>query len=118
MSFELGPYLAETTVGMGVLGAVITGTNAMAKNAELLREGSVTSTEAAADVGKEALKNGVATAATFVAVASFGGELLVSVGLTLVIGTALKYVWDRGYDAIDETIGKQCAPNQQNALRS
>ena len=44
------------------------------------------------------------TAATFVAVASLGGELAVSVGLTLVIGSTLKYAWDRGYDAVDETL--------------
>ena len=103
MPFRLGPYLAETTVGMGVLGAVISGTNAMAKNAELLKKGSIDPSDAALDVGKEALKNGVVTAATFVAVASLGGELVASIGLTLVIGTTLKYAWDRGYDAIDES---------------
>ncbi len=86
---------------MGVLGAVISGTNAMAKNAERLRVGSTTEADAALDVGKEALKNGVVTAATFAAVATLGGELVVSVGLTLIIGTAFKYAWDRGYDAAD-----------------
>lgn len=102
MPFRLGPYLAETTIGMGVLGAIVSGTNATAKNAELVRTGAVTPSEAALDVGKEALKNGVVTAATFVAVASLGGELIASVGLTLIIGTTLKYAWDRGYDALDE----------------
>jgi hypothetical protein len=100
--FRLGPYLAETTVGMGVLGAIISGTNAMAKNAERVRRGTVTPADAAVDVSKEAIKNGVVTAATFVAVASLGGELVASIGLTLVIGTTLKYAWDRGYDALDE----------------
>jgi hypothetical protein len=100
--FRLGPYLAETTVGMGVLGAIISGTNAMARNSERVRKGLLTPADAAVDVGKEALKNGVVTAATFVAVASLGGELVASVGLTLVIGTTLKYAWDRGYDALDE----------------
>ncbi len=104
MPFQLGPHLAESTIGMGVLGGLISGTNAVARNAERVRIGSATREEAAIDVGKEVLKNGVATAATFVAVASFGGELLVSVGLTLVIGTTLKYIWDRGYDAVDETL--------------
>ena len=104
LPFRLGPYLAETTVGMGVLGAIISGTNAVAKNAERVRLGTITPADAAIDVGKEALKNGVVTAATFVAVASLGGELAVSVGLTLVIGSTLKYAWDRGYDAVDETL--------------
>lgn len=102
LPFRLGPYLAETTVGMGVLGAVISGTNAMARNAERVRKGAATPAEAVTDVGKEALKNGVVTAATFVAVASLGGELIASVGLTLVIGTTLKYAWDRGYEALEE----------------
>ena len=104
MPFQLGSYLAESTLGMGALGGIISGTNAIAKNAEMVRTGTVTETEAAIDVGKEVLKNGVATAATFAAVATLGGELLVSVGLTLVIGTTLKYLWDRGYDAVDEKI--------------
>lgn len=102
MPFRLGPYLAETTVGMSVLGAVISGTNAMAKNAERVRKGAATPAEAATEVGKEALKNGVVTAATFVAVAGLGGELIASIGLTLVIGTTLKYAWDRGYEALEQ----------------
>lgn len=102
MPFRLGPYLAETTIGMGVLGAIISGTNATAKNVERVRKGTITPGDAAVDIGKEALKNGVVTAATFVAVAGLGGELIASVGLTLVIGSTLKYAWDRGYDALDE----------------
>lgn len=102
MPFRLGPYLAESTVGMGVLGAIISGTNAIAKNAERVRTGVITPTDASLDVGKEALKNGIVTATTFVVVASIGGELVASVGLTLMIGTTLKYVWDRGYDALEE----------------
>jgi hypothetical protein len=42
------------------------------------------------------------TAATFVTVASFGGELILSVGLTLVIGSILKYAWDRSYNSIND----------------
>lgn len=102
MPFRLGPYLAESTVGMGVLGAIISGTNAIAKNAERVRTGVVTPTDASLDVGKEALKNGIVTSTTFVVVASLGGELVVSVGLTLMMGTTLKYAWDRSYDALEE----------------
>ena len=112
MPFELGPYLAESTLGMGVLGGIISGTNAVAKNTEKVRVGSATQTEAAIDVGKEVLKNGVATAATFAVVASLGGELLVSVGVTLVVGTALKYLWDRGYEVVDEQLEAKTSQNQ------
>lgn len=100
--FRLGPHLAESTVGMGILGAIISGTNAIAKNAERVRTGVVTPTDASLDVDKEALKNGIVTATPFVVVASLGGELVVSVGLTLIIETTLKYAWDRGYDALEE----------------
>ena len=103
MPFRLGPYLAETTIGMGALGAIIGGTNAIAKNVQQVRTGAITETEAVKDIGKEALKNGVVTAATFVTVASFGGELILSVGLTLVIGSTLKYAWDRSYDSIQNS---------------
>lgn len=96
MPLRLGPYLAESTVGMGILGAIISGTNAIAKNAERVRTGVVTPTDASLDVDKEALKNGIVTATPFVVVASLGGKLLVSVGLTLMMGTTLKYAWDRG----------------------
>lgn len=103
MPFRLGPYLAETTIGMGALGAIIGGTNAIAKNVQQVRTGAITESEAVKDIGKEALKNGVVTAATFVTVASFGGELILSVGLTLVIGSTLKYAWDRSYDSIQNS---------------
>ena len=101
MPFRLGPYLAESTIGMGALGAIIGGTNAVAKNVEQVRIGAITEADAVKDIGKEALKNGVVTAATFVTVASFGGELILSVGLTLIIGSTLKYAWDRSYDSIN-----------------
>jgi len=102
LPFRLGPYLAESTIGMGALGAIIGGTNAIAKNVEQVRTGKITEAEAVKDIGKEALKNGVVTAATFVTVASFGGELILSIGLTLVIGSTLKYAWDRSYDSIND----------------
>ena len=104
LPFQLGPYLAETTVGMGVIGAIISGTNATAKNVERLRKGSVSQTEAVLDVSNEALKNGVATAATFAVVASLGVELVAAIGFTLVIGTTLKYAWDRGHDAVEKDL--------------
>ena len=100
---ELGAYLAESTAGMGVLGAIVAGTNATAKNAELLRVGAISETDAVLDIGMEALKNGVATALTFGTVAAIGGELIASIGATLVIGATLKYFWDRGAEHLEIT---------------
>ena len=92
---------------MGAFGAVIGGTNAITKNAEQLRLGKISEADAVRDVGKEALKNGMVTAATFVTVPSLGGELFLSVGLTLIIGSTLKYTWDRGYDNLHKDINKK-----------
>ena len=100
---ELGPYLAESTTGMGVIGAIVAGTNATAKNVELLRNGSISETDAALDIGEEALKNGLATALTFAVVGVIGGELIASIAATLVIGTSLKFLWDRGSDYVEKT---------------
>ena len=84
--------LPKSIPGMGILGAIVGGTNAIAKNAELLRAGSISQTDAALDTGKEALKNGVATALTFAVVGAVTSELAVSIGVTLVLGTTLKYL--------------------------
>lgn len=56
-----------------------------------MRIAVISPTDASLDVGKEALKNGIVTATTLVVVANLGGELVVSVGLTLMIGTTIKY---------------------------
>ena len=56
MPFRLGPYLAESTIGMGALGAIIGGTNVIAKNVEQVPKGTITESEAVKDIGKEKLK--------------------------------------------------------------
>jgi len=100
LPFRLGPYLAKSTIGMGCPWRYNWRNECDSKNVEQVRTGKITEAEAVKDIGKEALKNGVVTAATFVTVASFGGELILSIGLTLVIGSTLKYAWDRSYDFI------------------
>jgi hypothetical protein len=89
---------------MGILGAIVAGTNATAKNVELLRQGSISETDAVLDIGEEALKNGLATALTFATVAVIGGELIASVAATLVIGASLKFLWDRSSDYVEKTV--------------
>jgi hypothetical protein len=110
MPIRLGPLLAETPLGMGVLGAVVSGSNAAAKNAHLLRKGSTRHLDAARDVGNEALKGVVVTTAGAAVITSFGGGLLTSLGATLVIGTLGKYAWDRGCQSVADRGGKTRAP--------
>jgi hypothetical protein len=57
----------------GSLGAIVSGSSAAAKNAELLRKGTVSQSEALLDVSNEALKSAVVSAATSVIVLSVGG---------------------------------------------
>jgi hypothetical protein len=101
---ELGPYLAESIPGMGALGAIVAGTNATARNIQRLRDGAVSESEAILDIGEEALKNGVATALTFAVVGAIGGEVLASVAATLVVGSSLKFLWDRGSDYVEAAV--------------
>lgn len=113
MPFRLGPYLAQSPIGMGALGAIVSGSSAAAKNAELLRKGTVSQSEALLDVSNEALKSAVVSAATSVIVLSVGGELALSLGLTLLIGTTGKYFWNRGKETASEKIklrGKKLLP--------
>lgn len=117
LPFLLGPYLAETAVGMGVMGAMISGTNAAAKNVERVRTGSISETGALIDLGNEVVKNGVATAATFAVVASLGVEIVAAVGVTLIVGTTLKYAWDRGRDAVEKDLGKRKKRPVKNSAR-
>lgn len=95
---QLGPFLAESVPGMGILGGIVGTTNAIAKNVERVSRKTVSGKDALLDIGQEGFKNGLATALTFAAVGSIGGELIVSVGATLIIGSTLKYLWDRGFE--------------------
>lgn len=51
MAFHLVPYLAKSVPGVGIIGAVVGGAAAMAKNAHLLKDGKITGREAAIDTG-------------------------------------------------------------------
>ena len=56
-------HLSQTTGSIGVLGGIVGGTAAAAANIKSVKNGEISQTEAAIDVGKETLGAGVATAA-------------------------------------------------------
>ena len=111
MPFHLAPYLAKSVPGVGVLGALVGGAAALAKNVRLLKEKRITNTEAAIDTGKETVGAGLATALSAVAATAVGGGLVVSLGTALVAGVAAKYAWDRGVDLVEKELNRGKAAN-------
>lgn len=89
--------VATATGASGALGAVVGGTVATAKDMKRVKEGEMTKTEAAADIGKEAVGTGLATAAGVAVTGLFGiGGLL---GIVSIVGVAsgTKYLWDKKF---------------------
>jgi hypothetical protein len=106
MSFQLAPYLAKSVPGIGILGGIVGGAAALAKNARLLKEKRITGTEAAIDTGKETVGAGLATAFSAVAATAVGGGLVVSLGTAIIAGVAAKYVWDRGVERVEQELAR------------
>ena len=86
MAFQFAPYLASSVAGVGVLGAIIGGAAAAAKNIQLLRGGKTSQWHAIVDTGRETAGAGVATAFSAAAVDTVGAGLMMSVGVAVVAG--------------------------------
>ena len=81
----------------GALGAVVGGALAAARDIKHVNDGAMTTSEAAADVGKEAVGSGLSTAAGVAATGILGlGGLL---GLAGFVGVAAgtKYLWNKSF---------------------
>ena len=104
MAFQLAPYLAKSVPGMGVIGAIVGAAGAVAKNAQLLKDGKVTRQQAAIDVSKETAGAGVATAFSAAVVGAVGGGLAVSLAVALAAAVVGKFAWDRGAEAIETRV--------------
>jgi len=96
MPFQLASFLAKGTPGIGVVGAIVGGSAAAAKNYKDYQNGNVTISEAARDVSKEAAGAGVAAAISAAAAGVVGGGLAISLLTAVVVATSAKYAWDRG----------------------
>ncbi|MBF0281739.1 MAG: magnetosome protein MamC [Zetaproteobacteria bacterium] len=114
MAFQLGPFLASSTTGMGALGAIVGGSAAAAKNYKDFRNGKVTLEEAGKDVGKEAAGAGIATAISAAAVGVVGGGLTISVITALAAAAGAKYAWDYAMDMIPT----EEEPEEENHLET
>jgi hypothetical protein len=105
MSFNLAMFLSKSVGGVGVLGGVVGGSAALAKNIKKKREGEdISNQEIAIDTGKEAVGAGVATAFSALSAGVVGGGLVVSLGTAFAAAAAGKYAWDYGVDFVEEKI--------------
>ncbi|MBF0448467.1 MAG: magnetosome protein MamC [Magnetococcales bacterium] len=113
MSFNLAMVLAKSVGGVGVLGGVVGGSAALAKNFKRKRAGEITNQEMAIDTSKEAVGAGVATAFSAFSAGVVGGGLVISLGTAFITAAVGKYAWDRGVEYVEAQIKK----NNQGELK-
>lgn len=82
----------------GFVGLVSSG----ASNFKKYREGKVETNDAGIAVGKEAVGTGLATGVATAAAGTFGHSLILMTGTALVVGVAVKYLWDAGLERLEE----------------
>jgi hypothetical protein len=105
MSFNLAMVLAKSVGGVGVLGGVVGGSAALAKNIKKKRDGEeISNRDMAIDTGKETVGAGVATAFSAFSAGVVGGGLVVSLGTAFVAAAAGKFAWDYGVEFVEEKI--------------
>ncbi len=116
MAFHLAPYLAKSLPGIGVLGGIVGGAAALAKNAHLLKAGKVTRKDAVIDTSKETVGAGLATAFSAAVAGAVGGGLVVSLGVAVAAGIAGKYAWDRGMEFAEQKIAERRPADSDDEL--
>jgi hypothetical protein len=104
LAFLLAPYLAKSLPGIGVLGSVVGGAAALAKNVRMVESGQMTQRDAAVDTAKETVGAGLATAFSAAVAGAVGGGLIVSLGVAVAAGVAGKYAYDRGVELLEGRI--------------
>ena len=89
--------LPAATTAAGSVGAIVGGTAAAAKDIKRVKEGEMTKGAAVADIGKEAVGTGLATAAGVALTGALGITGLL--GLVSIVGVSAgaKYFWNRKF---------------------
>ncbi len=113
---DLAHYLAQSTSGVGVLGAIVGGSGAAAKNYKDHKDGLISTQEAVYDTTKQAAGAGVATAVSALAVGAVGGGLALSLGTAFAVAAGTKYAWDRAMEEVDDSIMKSDADDLDEAI--
>jgi len=108
--------LAQSTSGIGVIGAIVGGSAAAAKNYKDNQDGLVSTKDAVIDTSKEAAGAGVATAVSAIAAGAVGGGLLLSIGTAVIAAAGAKYAWDRGMEQVESQLNKSDADELDAAI--
>jgi ABC-type nitrate/sulfonate/bicarbonate transport system permease component len=96
--------LSQSTSGVGVIGAIVGGAGAAAKNYADFQKGAVSSREAVANTAIEATGAGVATVVSAAAVGIVGGGLALSIGTAVGVAAAAKYGWDKVVERAEDRL--------------
>ena len=103
MALHLAPLLFRSVPGGGVLGGIVGGSAAVAKNLKARKDGAhISNAEIAQDAAKEAAGAGAATAFSVYVVGIVGGGLVISLGTAFAAAVAGKYFWDLGMERLEE----------------
>ncbi|MEG3620032.1 magnetosome protein MamC [Magnetovibrio sp. PR-2] len=102
MAYQLVTALSHSVPGIGVFGAVVGGSAALAKNLRARETNDMSNEEIVVDTAKEAAGAGVATALSAAAVGVVGGGLVVSLATAFTVAAAGKYAWDRGLERFSD----------------
>ncbi len=106
MSFNLAMFLSRSVGGVGVIGGIVGGSAALAKNVKRKSRGEITTKEAVIDTSEEAVGAGVATAFSAFAAGVVGGGLVVSLGTAFTAAALGKYAWDRSVEYAHDKLDK------------
>ncbi len=102
MAFHLAPFLVRSVPGVGVLGGIVGGSAALAKNLKAKKDGEdISNSDIAKDTVKEAAGAGAATAFSAYVVGIVGGGLAISLGTAFAAAVAGKYAWDRVMERLE-----------------
>ncbi len=102
MAIQLVPLLVRNVPGVGVLGGIIGGAAALAKNLKARKDGEdISNSDIAKDTAKEAAGTGAATAFSVYVVGIVGGGLVISLGTAFAAAVAGKYAWDRAMERLE-----------------
>ena len=98
----LGSFLHSSFPGGALVGGLVGLISSGAANVRKYKEGDIEPGDAGIAVGKEAVGTGVATGVATAAATTFGHSILIMTGTALVVGVAVKYLWDVGVERYEE----------------
>lgn len=85
------------TAASGTVGAIVGGTAAIARDVKRVKDGEMTTSQAAGDIAKESAGTGIATAAGVAVVGTLGMTGFLGILGMVGVASGTKYIWDRAF---------------------